>query len=516
MISIRSLPRICVALGCAERPQLERLALHACDNGEDFLEIRLDMLQRPSAGIAVIRRLLRRYPETLIVATCRRKANGGEFAGSVREELEVLQTAGAAGAALLDVEIETAEAALEAVENLRRNARVIVSYHNFERTPALAQVLRRMKKVPADLYKLATTARKPSDNLRVLSILTAGREAPVMALAMGEMGVPSRILGPARNSAFTFAAPDAAPANQKRGAKKLSAAPTAPGQFTACKLRNWYQVHKRQASAKVYGVIADPVAHSLSPLLHNRAFRSRRLDAIYVPFQVPPASLTDFFRVAEQLPLAGFSVTLPHKQRVIRHLGSVDALARRIGAVNTVFRRGGKLCGTNTDALGVTVPLEKRMRLAKAKALVVGNGGAARGAIFALLDKGAEVTLTGRSAQRVRSLALSCGVESIDRDKLGRHHFDVLIHATPLGMQPNIDKCFFPGPIPADVVFDMVYNPLDTKLLKNAREQGKETVAGLEMFLTQAAAQFEIWTGERAPQAVMRNAMLEFLGGSQP
>jgi 3-dehydroquinate dehydratase / shikimate dehydrogenase len=516
MISIRSLPRICVALGCAERPQLERLALHACDSGEDFLEIRLDMLQRPNAGIAVIRRLLRRYPETLIVATCRRKANGGAFAGSLREELEVLETAGAAGAALLDVEIETAEAAPEAVAALRQRARLIVSYHNFERTPALTQVLKRMKKVPADVYKFATTARKPSDNLRVLSILSACPEAPVVALAMGEIGIPSRILGPARNSLFTFAAPDPAPSTSKRGAKRISAQPTAPGQYTACKLRNWYQVHKRRGSTKVYGVIADPVAHSLSPLLHNRAFRSRRLDAVYLPFQVPAASLTDFFRVVEELPLAGFSVTIPHKQRVARHLASVDALAKRIGAVNTVFRRGGRLCGTNTDALGVTGPLEKRMRLAKAKALVVGNGGAARGAIFALLDKGAEVTLTGRNTQRVCALARSCGVEAIDRERLERHHFDVLIHATPLGMQPNTDNTFFSGPIPADVVFDMVYNPLETKLLKNAREQGKETIAGLEMFLTQAAAQFEIWTGERAPQAVMRDAMLEVLVGKQP
>jgi 3-dehydroquinate dehydratase/shikimate dehydrogenase len=516
MISIRSLPRICVALGCADRPQLERLALHACDNGEDFLEIRLDMLPRPAAGIAVIRRLLRRYPETLIVATCRRKANGGEFAGPLREELEVLASAGAAGASLLDVEIETAEAAPRAVEQLRERARLIISYHNFERTPALTQILRRMKKVPADLYKLATTARKPSDNLRVLSILKACPETPVVALAMGDIGVPSRILGPARDSVFTFAAPDPPPATLKRSGKKIIATPTAPGQFTACKLRNWYQVHKRQASTKVYGVIADPVAHSLSPLLHNRAFRARRLDAVYLPFQVSPANLSDFFGVVEQLPLAGFSVTIPHKQRVIRHLAAVDALARRIGAVNTVFRRGGRLCGTNTDALGVTVPLEKRMRLAKSRALVVGNGGGARGAIFALLDKGAAVTLTGRNPQRVRSLARSCGVAAVDRDKLERHHFDVLIHATPLGMQPNTDKCFFPGPIPADVVFDMVYNPLETKLLKNARAQGKETIAGVEMFLAQAAAQFEIWTGERAPQAVMRDVMLEVLGGPQP
>jgi 3-dehydroquinate dehydratase/shikimate dehydrogenase len=505
-----------VALGCADRSHLERLALHACDNGEDFLEIRLDMLQRPGAGIAIIRRLLRRYPETVIVATCRREANGGEFGGSVREEIEILETAAAAGAALLDVEIETAEISPQAVEGLREKARVIVSFHNFERTPALTQVLRRMKKVPADLYKFATTARKPSDNLRVLSILEASAGTPMVALAMGEIGVPSRILGPARNSAFTFAAPDPAPGTSKRGAKKINASPTAPGQLTASKLRSSFLVHKRRASTKVFGVIADPVAHSLSPAMHNRAFRSRRLDAIYLPFRVPPASLTDFFRVAEELPLSGFSVTIPHKQRVMRHLSSIDALARRIGAVNTVFRRGGKLCGTNTDALGVTGPLEKRMRLAKAKVLIAGNGGAARAAIFALLDKGADVTLTGRSPQRVRDLARACGVPAIDRDKLGRHFFDVLVHATPLGMQPNTAQSFFPGPIPADLVFDMVYNPLETALLKNAREQRKETVAGLEMFLTQAAAQFEIWTGSHAPQAVMKSAVLEALGGAQP
>jgi 3-dehydroquinate dehydratase/shikimate dehydrogenase len=331
---------------------------------------------------------------------------------------------------------------------------------------------------------------------------------------MGEIGVPSRLLGPARNSAFTFAAPDPAPA-PKRGAKKNSAEPTAPGQLTACKLRNCFLVHKRRASTKVFGVIADPVAHSLSPAMHNRAFRSRRLDAIYLPFRVPPASLTDFFRVAEELPLAGFSVTIPHKQRVMRHLSSVDALARRIGAVNTVFRRGGKLCGTNTDALGVTAPLEKRMRLAKAKVLIAGNGGAARAAIFALLDKGAEVTLTGRSPQRVRALAHACGVPAIEREKLDRQSFDVLVHATPLGMLPNTAQSFFPDRIPADLVFDMVYNPLETALLANAREQRKETVAGLEMFVTQATAQFEIWTGERAPLAVMKAAVLEALGGSQ-
>lgn len=514
MIPIRSLPRICVALGCADRPQLERTALHACDNGEDFLEIRLDMLQRPTSAIAVIRRLLRRYPDTVILATCRRKQNGGEFAGSVKEELEILEAASKAGAALLDVEIETAEHSPELVEALRERARVIVSYHNFEHTPALTRTLKRMRKVPADLYKLATTARKPSDNLRVFQILSARGDTPVMALAMGEVGIPTRILGPARNSAFTFAAPDLPPS--KRGTKKADATPTAPGQFTACTLRNWYGVHATQSAAKVYGVIGDPVAQSVGPLLHNRAFRLRRMKAIYLPFLVPSTSLADFFRVVDALPLAGFSVTIPHKQRVIRHLDSVDALARRIGAVNTVFRKHGKLCGTNTDTLGVTVPLEKRMRLAKAKILVVGNGGAARGAIFALLAKGVEVTVTGRNPQRVRSLARACGIQSVDRDKLAGHYFDALIHTTPLGMiSKHPGKSFFSGPIPADLVFDMVYNPLETPLLQLAQEQGKEIVPGLEMFLAQAAAQFERWTGDRAPIAAMRNAARDYLTGAK-
>ena len=518
MIKLSRLPRICVALGCGESAQLQRLALNTCESGEDFLEIRLDMLDRAESGIPVIRRVMRRYPGAVIIATCRRTPNGGEFRGGMDEQAKVLGQALSAGAALLDVEIETAQAAPRIIERFRERVRVIVSCHDFEKTPALGPLLARLERIPADIYKISTTVRKPSDNVRILELAAGNEETPLVILGMGEAGAPSRILGPSRGSIFGFGAPDVPASARKRGRsggpQPAGPQPTAAGQITASLMRARYQVQKRKSSSEVYGVVAFPVGHSMSPALHNRAFQSKRVDAVYLPFLVEPARLADFFRFVRELPVAGFSVTIPHKQGVLRHLHSVDRLARRIGAVNTVYRRAGKLCGVNTDAIGVTAPLEKKISLKMATVLIAGNGGAARGAIFAARDKGARVTLTGRNPRRVRALARACGVEAAGREKLSGRHFDILIHATPLGMSPNIDGCFFSGDIPADMVFDMVYNPLETLLLKKARAAGKETISGLEMFIEQAAAQFEIWTGETAPRTVMKKSVLQALGAA--
>ena len=508
MIRLNSLPPICIALGCKDKAQLQRLALDACDHGERFLELRLDLLDDPASGVAVIRRILRRFPDTVVLATCRRRQNGGGFRANIERQIEVLDAAVSAGAALIDIEIETAEAAPRSLDLFQGRTRLIISYHDFDRTPALGRALQRLEKIPADIHKLATMARRPSDNLRVLEMPATRPTKALMVMTMGELGVTTRVLGIARKSTFVFAAPDSG----RAGKRVTPVQPTAAGQLPVTVLRNLYRAHKCEASTKVYGVVADPVSHSMSPVIHNRAFQARRIDAVYLPFLVRPAMLADFFRVVEKLPVAGLSVTLPHKRRVIRHLDTVDALARRIGAVNTVFRRRGKLCGTNTDAQGITSPLEKRIRLDKASALVVGNGGAARAAIFALCDKGSRVTLTGRNPARVRALACACGVEAIDRSRLDGHDYDVLIHATPLGMHPHAKRCFFPKRIPSDLVFDLVYNPLETELIRRARAAGKQTISGLEMFVEQACAQFEIWTRDKAPQTAMRNAVLKQLG----
>ena len=496
------MPRICIALGF---PDVETLLSHAraeYDSGERFFEFRLDYLPSPEQGNLAIRKFLARHSDCTILATCRRHQNHGRYNGSIEEQVRVLQNAIAAGAQAVDLEIESAENCVPRLESLRSKAYLLLSYHNYGGTPPLDSVLRRMTRIAADGYKVVTTARKPSDNNRVLALAKSYPKVPTILLAMGETGFPTRVLSTAFGGLYTYAAP-------------TTAEGTAAGQVCARQLRHLYRVEKFTKEARIYGVIAEPVRHSISPAVHNRAFQARRLDAVYLPFLVKPVQLKDFLTLADRLPLSGFSVTIPHKQRILRYLDLVDPLARRIGAVNTVWRKAGKWRGANTDAEGVTVPLQRHVRLGKASVLAVGNGGAARGAAFAVAASGARLAITGRNLDRVRALAKACDAEPVSREQAEARMFDVLIHATPLGMFPRVEQCFFDKRVPAKLVFDMVYNPLETVLAKRAKAQGAVVIPGLEMFLEQAARQFEIWTGESAPRAVMEKAALEALATPQ-
>jgi 3-dehydroquinate dehydratase/shikimate dehydrogenase len=498
MAQKRPFPRICIALGIQDPGKLMEHARREADAGETFLEFRLDYLENPEQGVRTIHDFLKQHPDCMLLATCRRHQNHGKFNGSVEEQLRILDLAVNAGAHAVDVEIESAEAAADKLNAFRGRAQIIISYHNFETTPQMDAVLKRMVRHPADAYKIVTAARKPSDNARVLSLARAHPRTPLIVLAMGELGFPTRVLSPAFGGLFTYAAPTAAQG-------------TASGQVSARLLRHLYRIEKISRAAKIYGVIADPIRHSISPAVHNRGFQARRLDAVYLPFLVTPLQLRDFFSLAEKAPISGFSVTIPHKQRVIRYLDTVDPLARRIGAVNTVWRKAGKWRGTNTDAAGVLVPLSRHLRPSRSSVLIVGNGGAARGAACALSDAGAKVSIVGRNPDRVRALSRICGAEPLLRDQAEAREFDALIHATPLGMFPHVNECFFNGRIPANLVFDMVYNPLETALIRRAREQSKTVVPGIEMFVEQAIRQFEIWTGETAPRSVMEKAAMEAL-----
>jgi 3-dehydroquinate dehydratase/shikimate dehydrogenase len=492
-------PQVCIALGLEDVEALLSHARAEYDAGERFLEFRLDYLPSPEAGILAIRKFLSRHSDCMILATCRRRQNQGRFHGSVEEQLHVLEAAREAGAKAVDVEIESAENCVERLPHLRASGYLLISYHNYGGTPPrLDAILRRMARIPADGYKLVTTARKPSDNQRVLALASTYSKLPTVLLAMGETGFPTRVLSPAFGGLYTYAAPNAVQG-------------TASGQICARQLRTLYRIGRFSRDARIYGVIADPVRHSISPAVHNRAFQARRRDAVYLPFLVTPGQLKDFMLFAEKMPLAGFSVTIPHKQKIIRYLDQVDPLARRIGAVNTVWKKAGKWRGANTDAAGVTTPLERHVRIAKSSVLVVGNGGAARGAAFALATAGARLAITGRNLDRVRALASACGAEPLAREQAEARMFDVLIHATPVGMSPRIHDCLFGGRIPGKLVFDMVYNPLETALLRRAKDQGATVIPGLDMFLEQAARQFEIWTGENAPRTVMEKAALEAL-----
>jgi 3-dehydroquinate dehydratase/shikimate dehydrogenase len=498
MTSRQPFPKICVALGL---PRVETLLEHArreIENGETFLEFRLDYLDCPENGLPAIKEFLAAHPEATLLATCRRHHNHGRFNGSIEHELAILNSAIDHGAHAVDVEIETAEAVISKLPALRDRARLIISWHNFETTPNLEVALRRLTRVPADAYKLVTTARKPSDVGRVLAVGKHNPKTPLVILAMGETGFATRVLSPAGNGIFTYAAP-------------TSAEGTAAGQVSSRLLRKQYRADRLSRSTKIFCVIADPVGHSLSPVIHNRAFQLRRIDAVYVPMLVTTSQLRDFLKLANELPVAGFSVTMPHKQKIIRYLDHVEPLARRIGAVNTVWRKAGKWRGTNTDAAAVIKPLEEHLTLAKSRILIAGSGGAARAAACALSDAGASIFISGRNFDRVRMLARFAGGQALTSEQTLASHFDAVVHATPLGTYPSTEECYFEDAIPADIVFDMVYNPLETLLIRRAREQGKQVIPGMKMFVEQAVAQFELWTGESAPRPAMETAVSEAL-----
>ena len=489
-----SLPRICVALGLPTPSLLSRAAEHEYKDGNTFLEFRIDYLPDPSTAAELIRNFKKRYPDSYIVATCRHKQNNGGFSGSIEQQIAHLKNAVMAGATAVDLEIESAERVKSALPSLLDSTRLIISYHNFESTPALESVLRRLKRVPADAYKIATTARRPSDNLRMLHFAREHSSSKLVAFAMSDVGTVTRVLGPSFGCLYTYAAP-------------AKGEPTAPGQIAAKDLRLLYRCEKLTTHSRVYGLIADPVSHSKSPLIHNRAFQARRIDAVYIPFLIAPPHLRDWMSVASALPVSGFSVTIPHKQRIARYLDVVEPLAKRIGAVNTVWRKAGKWRGTNTDTEGVLKPLRRRVRLAHAAVLVAGYGGGARAAAIAIREAGGNVTITGRNMKRAQALARVVNAEAVTLTQAQSRQYDVLVHATSVGMSPKVDDCLFCDTIPAHVVLDMVYNPHETVLLKRAKQQGCTLIHGSEMLLEQAACQFEIWTGESAPRSVMQSAL---------
>jgi len=303
------------------------------------------------------------------------------------------------------------------------------------------------------------------------------------------------VLGVRAGSVFTFAAlsPD-----EK----------TAPGQVTAQELRNLYRIEQVDAATRVYGVAGDPVVHSLSPAIMNAAFRRENVNAVYLTLHAK--TLKDLLTCIRGIPLHGISVTMPYKEAILKHLDNTDSHTAKIGACNTIVRaQDGKLYGFNTDAAGVVRPLERRLpTLEGAKILVLGAGGAARAAVFGLKERGCEVYILNRTTGPAKKLARQARVRTVKRSDLKKLSFDVIVNATPVGMGNTRETPLQEHEINARYVFDMIYDPAETRLLKLARERGAQVIPGIEMFVQQAARQFEIWTGKPAPGDEMLRTVL--------
>jgi 3-dehydroquinate dehydratase/shikimate dehydrogenase len=310
---------------------------------------------------------------------------------------------------------------------------------------------------------------------------------------MGEQGIISRVLSVRAGSVFTFGAVSA----------DLK---TAPGQISAGELRSIYRIDQVDAATRVYGVAGDPIEHSLSPVIMNTALRRENVNGVYLPLHAK--TLKDLMRCVREIPLHGLSVTMPYKQSILAHLDNTDAHTTKIGACNTVVRgQDGKLYGFNTDAAGVVRPLEQRLSIENAKVLVLGAGGAARAAVFGLKERGAEIWILNRTSVKAQKLARQAKARTIKRADLRKIAFDVIINATPVGMGNTRECPLKDEEIQARVVFDMVYDPVETHLLQVARAKGIAVIPGVEMFVQQAARQFEIWTGKPAPAGDMLRAV---------
>jgi shikimate dehydrogenase len=313
---------------------------------------------------------------------------------------------------------------------------------------------------------------------------------------MGEVALPARILALRARNGFAYAPVENV---------------TAPGQISLADLKNLYRANHIDSQTQVYGVIGDPISHSLSPAMQNAGFAARRIDAVYFPFLVH--DIRDFLDSIDALGIRGFSVTLPHKEKITKYLHDCEPLAAQIGAVNTVtVRKGGKLYGYNTDYVGILRTLERRISLENSRVLILGAGGAARAAALALAEAGSSVCVWARRPGAAQMLAKAVGGQVIARSRVGHEFFDAIINATPVGMYPGVDQ----SPLEAHelncrLVFDTIYRPRVTRLMQLAARRGIKTVSGLDMFVAQGTAQWEIWTGERAPVTTMRRAVIAAL-----
>jgi len=492
--------RVCVAIAASSPDELIEKAREAARENP-FLEFRLDYLPNPAAAISRIQQFLYELGEVTAIATCRREPNGGKFKGSIEAEIQILEKAIAAGCDLIDIEIETAEK-LKAAELARirsLGAALIISYHDFKATRDLDRMFEKIRRYTPDFVKMVSTATCLADNLAMMHFLERSSDAAnVVGICMGEQGLISRVLGVRAGSVFTFAS---AQAGEETG----------PGQIAARTLHEIFRIDQVSPATRVYGVVGNPVMHSLSPLIHNLAFRRETVNAVFLPLQAN--TLSDVLRLVKEVPLHGLAVTMPFKGEILKHLTNTDALSEKIGACNTVVRaQDGNLYGFNTDVAAVVRPLERRLPLKGARVLVIGAGGAARAAVFGLKDKGADVTIVNRTPETAQKLARQAKARTIRYEQLAKASFDVILNATPIGMHGNKQQSWLkPDQLNARLVFDMVYNPIETPLLRMAREKGLPVITGVEMFVQQGARQFEIWTGKPAPEDEMLRAVVHAL-----
>jgi 3-dehydroquinate dehydratase/shikimate dehydrogenase len=474
-------PGICVTVTGRTLDELRR-ARQAAEAVADIVELRLDGMENPDPVGALEGRL------RPVIVTCRPAWEGGWFSGTEDERRRLLETAAARGAEYIDVEA-AASFASDVIRG-RSGKGVVVSRHVFGAAPPdVRAVYDSLRATGASVVKLAIEVGTLTDILPLFAIADApsGPEAGRHVLiAMGPAGTSTRVLAARLGNCWTYAG-DA----------------LAPGQMPAGRLLRDFRFRRIRPDAAIYGVVGNPIAHSLSPAMHNAGFAALGLNAVHLALQAADAA--DFVRLARSMGLRGASITAPFKIELMHHVDEVELVAERVGAINTLIVRDGRWIGANTDVAGFLAPLANRIRLNRVRASVLGAGGAARAVAVALADQGAAVTVCARRRGPAAAIANLVGGD-VGRFPPEPGSWDVLVNTTPAGSAADPDNPIAGAPLDGEIVFDLVYAPAETRLLADAREAGCLTIGGLEMLVAQAERQFQLWTGQPPPAGLFRSS----------
>jgi 3-dehydroquinate dehydratase/shikimate dehydrogenase len=478
-----SRPLLCVTVTAATTAELRLKRDSVAD--ADLVELRLDSVADPDVAAALEGR---RHP---VIITCRPAWEGGGFRGSEEERKRILADAITLGAEFVDIEWR---AHFDDLIARTRGKRIVLSAHDFHSVPIdLTARVHAMRSTGAEVVKIAAATTSLSDCIPLLELGSAkGRGSDLVVIGMGPYGVATRVLTARFGSRWTYAG-------------TLNDI----GQVSADALLHDYHFRSITEKTAVYGVAGGSVAHSVSPSMHNAAFRAARVDAVYLPF--PAANAEDFHRFARAVGLSGASVTIPLKVALLEYVDEVYSVARRIGAINTIRVENRRWLGDNTDAAGFLEPLLERVSPAGLRVSILGAGGAARAVTVALASSECSVRLHARNRAQAEEVARLAPVE-IGPWPPEPGSWDLLVNCTPIGLYPRVGDT----PVPKDqltgrYVYDLIYNPQTTRLLRDAASLGCQTIGGLDMLVAQARGQFQWWTGSKPQAGVMRDAALKRL-----
>ncbi len=450
----------------------------------DIIELRLDYLKNLTPNI--LEKLILNKTKPLIV-TIRKKEEGGKHKIMESKRIEFFKKAMDLNVDFIDMELSTGTETIKQLIKSKRKTKIIVSYHNFRNTnrEEILTKYRKIKSLNPDIIKIVTFANSIDDNKNMFDLIRKANSdnTKIISFCMGKLGEISRILSVPMGAYLTFA-------SLEKGME------SAPGQVDVNTLKNIYRV-KKLKDPKIFGLVGNPVEHSKGFILHNTRFKKLHLNYIYLNFLVD--NLNSFLKNYKSM-VSGLSITIPFKSRIIRYLDKIEPTAKKIGAVNTVIKKNNKLIGYNTDMIGAIKAILSKTKIEDKNILIIGAGGVARAIAYGIVKNKGNLIILNRTVSKAKKLAkeLNCLWGSLD-DLISLREIDVVINATSLGMFPKIEETPINKKIlrkitkRGSVIFDSVYNPKKTKLLKDAEKLGLITISGYSMFINQAKEQFRLF-----------------------